>query len=142
MKLTTRSVRRSLTCAIVVLIALVMSPTTALAWYDNNLPAGCTFTASPQTPYVSGGRIYSKVSFKISGCTGSTFYRTHGISEASSPQMAFPYYSVGTNGKVPDNTSMTISMPCKRGTWATTLSLDFGGGKYGFAQSGLLSTTC
>ncbi len=145
MKLVSADLRRvglAAIVAILTLAAITLQGTTASAWYDSRLPPGCTFTASPGTPYKSGGRIYSKVTFTIRGCNGLTFNRTHAISEASTPDAALPYYRDDAPGVVPDSVTRTMSMPCKRGNWATTISLQFSDGwHYAFAQGGILSVT-
>lgn len=112
-------------------------------WQQSRLPPGCTFSADPQKPYLSGGRIYSKVSFKVGGCKGMTFNRVFAIAEATTPDAALPWYRLDAPGVVPDDAFLSASMPCKRGNWATTISLSFSNKYYyAFAQSGgILSVT-
>lgn len=128
--------------AVLASISLVLPAAPAAAWYDNNLPPGCSFTATPYKPYKSGGRIYSKVTYTISGCNGRYFNRTHGISTGSNVDFYYPYVRSDARGRVPDSVTRTMSMPCKRGNWATTISLQFESGNYhAFAQGAILSVT-
>ena len=121
-------------------VALSVGTTPASAWYDNRLPKGCWFWATPSKPYLSGGRIHSKVTFNIYGCNGRYFWRTHGISDATYEDAALPIYRWDTKGVVPNYATISASGKCRPGYWATTISISFTDAPrgYGFAQSEVL----
>lgn len=83
--------------------------------------SGCHFSATPSLPYRSGSRIYSRVTFSVTGCS-SIFDKIHVLSDG--PRRVKVSSSVW---RAPVSSAVSwISISCRTGNYATELSLDTG----------------